>query len=231
MKRSIYHIIRLALAILPVLLTVASATAQMRTVYQGETTELSIIQEGNDTYTWELYNDPNVNFATVDGNALPDEAEFVGSNTGAMVNVRWLKAGVYFYRVLAVDEEGCTNNLKVGRLQVLEDPPTAEMILFENEICISDPAIITVTLTGHPAWSFVLEAIGEDDVIETKEYKNIGEEDSPYTYEIHVSPYQTTTYRIIKLKDRYGENLEASDTIQLTVHPIPVNSRIYQVEN
>ncbi len=220
--------IRLALAIMLVMLTVAFAAAQMRTVHQGETIELSIIQEGNDTYTWDIYNDPSVNFATVDGNALPDEAEFVGGNTGATVNVRWLKAGIYFYRVLAVDEEGCTNNLKVGMLEVLEDLPTAGLAIYPGEICISDPAIITITLTGTPAWSFTLEAVGEDGVIETTDY-TVDEADNPY--EITVSPYQTTTYRITDLKDRYGENLEESEAIQLTVHPIPANSRIYQVEN
>lgn len=220
--------IRLALAILLVVLTVAYATAQMRTVYQGETIELSVIQEQGDTYTWGIYNDPSVNFATVDGNALPDEAEFVAGNTGATVSVRWLKAGIYFYRVLAVDEEGCTNNLKVGMLEVLESLPTAGLAIYPGEICISDPAIITITLTGNPGWSFVLEAVGEDGVIERTEH-TLDEADNPY--EITVSPYQTTTYRVIKLKDRYGENLEVSDAIQLTVHPVPVNSRIYQVEN
>ncbi len=228
MKRLIYHMIRLLLAILPVVLTVASATAQMRTVYQGETIELSVIQEPGDTYTWDIYNDPSVNFAKVDGNALPDEAEFVGGNTGATVSVRWLKAGIYFYRVLAVDEEGCTNNLKVGMLEVLENLPTAGLVVYPGEICISDPAIITITLTGTPAWSFVLEAVGEDGVIERTAY-TLEEADNPY--EITVSPYQTMTYRITDLKDRYGENLDASEDIQLTVHPIPVNSRIYQVEN
>lgn len=220
--------IRLALAILLVLLTVAFAAAQMRTVYQGETTELSIVQKPGDTYTWDIYNNPNVNFATVDGNASPDEAEFVGGNTGATVNVRWLKAGIYFYRVLAVDEEGCTNNLKVGMLEVLENLPTAELAIYPGEICISDPAIITITLSGQPAWSFVLEAEGEDGVIERTAH-TVEEADNPH--EITVSPAQTTIYRITDLKDRYGENLEASEDIQLTVHPIPVNSRIYQVEN
>jgi len=220
--------IRLTLAIMLVVLTVAFAAAQMRTVYQGETIELSVVQEGNDTYTWDIYNDPSVNFAQVDGNASPDEAEFVGGNTGAAVSVHWLKAGIYFYRVMAVDEEGCTNNLKVGRLEVLENLPTAELAIYPGEICISDPAIITVTLTGQPAWSFTLEAVGEDGVIEQIAY-TVNAEENPK--EIHVYPSQTTTYRIINLKDRYGENLDASEDIELTVHPIPVNSRIYQVEN
>ena len=230
MKRLVYHIICLVLAILPVLLTVASATAQMR-VSKGETIELSVIQEGNDTYTWDLYNDPSVNFATVDGNAdIPAEAFFVdGINTGATVSVTWLEPGIYFFRVLAVDVEGCTNNLKVGIVEVLE-LPTAELSLDPLEICIGEPAVLTVTLTGVPAWGFTLQ--GEDldgNIIETFDpFENILDGDNPVT--ITVSPDQTTIYRVVRVVDQIGENLDASESIQLTVHPLPENSQIYIVD-
>ncbi len=221
-----YHIIRLALALLPVMLTVASATAQMRTVYQGETTELSIEQQAGDSYTWDLYNDPSVNFATVDGNAFDSEAFFVAGNTGPTVNVTWLKPGIYFYRVLAVDEEGCTNNLKVGRIEVLEALPTAE--LATNEICIGDAGFISVTLTGTPVWEITLEATNEaGDVTDVLTY-TVGENDSN-PFDIQVNPTETTIYRVTGLKDKYGNNLDPSESVTLTVHPLPVNSKIYRV--
>lgn len=224
-----YHIICLVLAIMPVLLTVASATAQMR-VPEGETIELSVIQEPGDTYTWDLYNDPSVDFATDGGNALPSEAFFVdGINTGPTVNVTWLEPGIYFFRVLAVDEEGCTNNLEVGIVEVLE-LPTAELSLDPLEICIGEPAVLTVTLTGVPAWGFTLQ--GEDldgNIIETFDpFENILDGDNPVT--ITVSPDQTTIYRVVRVVDQIGENLDASESIQLTVHPLPENSQIYQVD-
>lgn len=205
------------------MLTVAFATAQIHTVYQGQTTELGVEQKGSDTYTWDIYNDPNVNFAMVSGNAPTDEADFVGSNNGATVTVRWLSPGIYFYRALAIDETGCTNNLKIGMLEVLESLPTAELELNPNEICLNEAATITVALTGNPAWSFVLEAEDEDGIIEETTHENI-EEDS---YEVTVSPNQTTIYRVTDLKDQYGENLDPSDNVTLTVHPLPVSSKIY----
>lgn len=221
-----YHIKRLALALLPVMLTVAFATAQTFTVYQGATTELEVEQKGNDTYTWDLYNTAdNVNFATDGPNILPGEADFIGGNTGPKVTVQWLQAGTYFFRVMAVDEVACTNNLRVGMIEVLASRPTADIELSPNEICISEPATITVNLTGHPAWSFDLEAEDADGVIETKTYEDIGENDLPY--EIEVSPDQTTIYRIINLKDRYGESLDPSNSVELTVHPLPQMSPIY----
>jgi len=220
----LYHIIRLTLAILPVMLTVAFATAQTFTVYQGATTELSVEQKANDTYSWDLYNTAeNVNFATVSGNVLPEEAIFVSGNTGPTVTVQWLKAGIYFFRVMAVDEVACTNNLRVGMIEVLASRPTAEIHLSPTEICISEPATITVNLTGHPAWSFDLEAEDQNGVIETKTYNNIGDD----SYEITVSPDQTTIYRVINLKDKYGESLAPSDSVELTVHPLPQMSPIY----
>ncbi len=222
-----YHIIRLALALLPVMLTVASATAQMRTVYQGETTELSIEQQAGDSYTWDLYNDPSVNFATVDGNAFASEAFFVDDiNTGPTVNVTWLEPGIYFYRVLAVDEEGCTNNLKVGRIEVLEALPTAE--LATNEICIGDPGFITVTLTGTAVWEIKLEARNQAGEVTDVIPVTVGEND-PNPFNIPVNPIETTIYRVIELKDKNGNNLDPSESVTLTVHPLPVNSKIYRV--
>jgi len=219
----------LVLAILPVLLTVASATAQMR-VPKGETIELSVIQEPGDTYTWDLYNDPSVNFATEGGNAnIPSEAFFVdGINAGSTVNVTWLEPGLYFYRVLAVDEEGCTNNVKVGMVEVLE-LPTAELSLDPLEICIGEPAELTITLTGAPAWGLTLQAEDVDgNVTDVFEFPDILDADNPIT--MTVSPTETTIYRVVRVVDQIGENLDTTETIQLTVHPLPENSQIYNVD-
>ena len=213
----------LALAMLLVMLTVAFAAAQIR-VPKGETIELSVIQEPGDTYTWDLYTDPTVDFAKVDGNASSDEAFFVGGNTGATVSVTWLEPGIYFFRVLAVDEEGCTNNLKVGIVEVLE----FELALDPDEICINEPAVLSASLTGFPGWGFTFQ--GEDldgNIIETFDpVENIAGE----VFEIPVSPDQTTIYRVVEVVDQNGENLDISESITLTVHPLPENSQIYIVD-
>ena len=73
-----------------------------------------------DTYTWELYSDSTVNFATTDGNVPSTMAEFVHGNTGPSVEVIWHEPGVYFYKVEAWNAIACTNHLKVGRIVILE---------------------------------------------------------------------------------------------------------------
>ena len=68
MKRPLYYIVRQALVIIPVILTMATAMAQTA-VYQGQTTEFSVENIVGDSYEWEFYNDSTVNFATDIGNS------------------------------------------------------------------------------------------------------------------------------------------------------------------
>jgi hypothetical protein len=116
----------------------ASAVAQ-NVVRQGETSQLRVEQMPGDTYTWDLYRDSTVNFAVAPGDCPPTDAYFPNGNTGATVDVTWLEPGIYFFRVLAVDAAGCTNNLEVGRMQVLEALPTATPSLDPDEILCERP--------------------------------------------------------------------------------------------
>lgn len=118
MFRSLY-IVRLVLVVLlPMLLSLAPAMAQT-VVYQGTTTPLSVAQVAGDSYVWEIFSDPNVNFATVPGNCPPTSANFVGGNTGTSVVVEWLQPGIYFYKVTARDAALCTMNFKIGMFKVI----------------------------------------------------------------------------------------------------------------
>jgi hypothetical protein len=110
----------------------ATATAQM-IVYQGSTTTLEAVQVPGDTYSWDLYNDPSVDFALTPGNCPPASARFTDGNTGPSVQVEWLQPGTYFFKVTAVDAAGCTNNLKVG--MVIVSSPPLDAIVTGTVLC------------------------------------------------------------------------------------------------
>jgi len=115
---------RLALVVLLPLLTLVSARAQT-VVYEGETTKLNVESIASDCYTWEIYNDPTVDFATVPGNCPVTSATFEGGNTGASVMIKWLKPGIYFYKITARDAALCAMNMKVGMIKVFPEETEA----------------------------------------------------------------------------------------------------------
>ena len=109
---------RAFVALLLWLLALAPAMA-LTTVYEGVTTQLNVGALPGDTYTWEIYTDAPVDFAVVPGNCPVTSAIFEAGNTGASVNVKWLKPGIYFYKVTARDAAFCAMNFKVGMFKVL----------------------------------------------------------------------------------------------------------------
>lgn len=97
--------------------TYAAAKTEVKV---GDTTTLSVTQQGSDTYIWELYDHAQgINFATTSGNCPETKARFVnGKNTGNSVQVEWLEAGEYFYKVISTT--GCGNNMKIGHIEIKE---------------------------------------------------------------------------------------------------------------
>ena len=108
---------RLALVVLLPLLTLVSARAQT-VVYEGVTTQLNIQAIAGHTYAWEIYDDATVDFAVVQGKCPVTSASFTAGNTGSSVQVKWIKPGIYFYKVTARDAALCAMNLKVGMIKV-----------------------------------------------------------------------------------------------------------------
>lgn len=216
--RKILHL--LLLAILPVVLSVVTARAQ---IYPGQTTQLSVEQKPGDTYTWDIYNVATVNFAVTNGTAVSDgDAAFVGGNTGASVSVTWLKPGTYYFKVTAVN--ACTNNLKIGRLVVEEALPTAVLDVDPDSVCVGAWANLTVTFTGEAPWSFKLrikDAVTQRDTV----YTNIGSSQNPFV--IPVGPKITTEYTVIEVTDMNGTQTNPSEMVELKVNPLPRSSRIY----
>ena len=219
----LYNILKL-LAFVPLLLTMAPAVAQGDdVVYAGETTVFAVEEVEGVTYTWYLYNDvEGLNLAETEGNCPPSEAYFVGGiNTGASVEVMWLSDGTYFYKVVAEDD--CSNNLKLGIIEVEESLPVA---FFEDpeEICIDDPGELTLVLSGAGPWSVTYTVEFDGDIIETTTIEGIAE--SLHTFAVTPDQIGIYTYTVISVTDTNGTNNESSAPVTLEVLPRPVTSPI-----
>ena len=217
------HILRLLLLIILAGMTMAPAMAQTNSVLAGQTTELAVAPVAGDTYVWELYENVNgLNFAVVPGNCPQTSADFVGSNMGASVFVKWFKTGTYFYKVTAYRDYGtfsCSiNNLKIGKITVIESLPTA-YFMDTSPICKGDTAYLSVMLTGTAPWS-----IDVSDGINTTTYNAITA--SPFI--LGVSPTTTTIYTVTRVSDANGVSLNVSNAVTVTVNPKPGSSHIYQ---
>jgi hypothetical protein len=209
-------------ALLLLLLALAPAKAQT-VVFKGQIAPLEVEQKGYDTYTWELYKDSTVNFAIVDGDPMPSSyAEFVGDNAGPLVNVKWLEPGTFFFKVRAVNVAGCTMNLKIGIIKVIEAKPTAVIVSPDLMMtCIDEPTTLEVVLTGSGPWEF---SYTDGTTIET--VKGITDPN----YQLKVNPKSTTVYWITEVKDMFESNSDDSNSVMVVVNPKPVIGKIYQWE-
>ena len=131
----------------------AQAIAQTKTVYAGQSSQLTVVEVHGDAYKWELYKEvTGVNFAVVPGNCPSKDAFFTGGiNIGSSVNVTWITPGIYFFKV-TVFQAGCTMNLKVGKMIVMKSlfPATISQ---PAPVCMGETADIIITLSGTAPWS------------------------------------------------------------------------------
>lgn len=206
--------------LLAIMLVIAMAPAMAQvTVPAGQSSVLSVVEIQGDTYTWELYNDVDgINFASTAGNCPVNEAFFTGGiSTGPEVNVTWLQPGTYFYKVTA-SRNGCTMNLKVGKVIVLESLPTAA-IAQPQPICVGDTSSLTIQLTGEGPWSL---SLSDGNQIVT--FTDI----SSSLFVVPVNPSANTFYQVMEVSDANGTNNIPTVPVQLIVKPRPVSSHIYQ---
>jgi hypothetical protein len=212
MNRPKYIILRLLLAVFLLAAAMAPAMAQ-NTVYAGQASDLTVVGVPGVTYEWELYNDvTNINLVTTPGNCPPSEAYFTAGSTGPSVNVMWLVPGVYFYKVTA-NTDTCSDNVKVGRMVVLFELPTA-IIEPPPPICAGDSVHLTVQLTGTAPWSITLT-----DGTNSWTFSNITS--SPYSLTVPVIPMVTTNYWISEVTDAHGTNTTPSPPVEQVVNPRP----------
>jgi hypothetical protein len=223
--RKILHL--LLPAILLAVIPLAQAIGQVTTIYTGQKVNLGIETQPKSRIKWEVYCDSTVNFATTPGNCTKGEADFVnGIDNQTDVQLIFNEPGIYFVKAEVWDSVTCTNNMNFIRLVVDESLPTGTLDLLPNEICVNEPSILSITLTGTPLWGFVIEATNEKgEVTDRLEYNNIDTSQNPF--DIIVTPTETTYYRVVKVTDMYGTQNEPSEAVKLTVHPLPTNSRIY----
>jgi|GEM_PF-920652 len=219
------HILRLILLALLAVMTVAPARAQMDSVYAGQTTLLSVIDLQGDTYSWDLYHEVSaIDFAATSGNCPDNKAFFAGGiSTGPSVSVTWLKPGEYFYKVTAI-KAGCTNNLKVGRVTVIEAKPSAILAINPAEICAGQQANLLVTFTGKAPWRIKLQ-LNDSDSTTIREYSGISATSNPFI--IPVGPLITTGYTVVELADSLSVQNNPSNSVSLAVNPLPRSSRIF----
>lgn len=224
MKKLLYILRPALVVLLPLLLALAPAMAQT-VVYKGDTTPLAVDSMPGDSYKWEIYSDSTVNFATAPADTPGTTFAFVGGNSKASVNVKWLAAGVYFFKVTALNTTGCTNNLRVGIIKVIEAKPTAVIEVNPDSVCIGEWAELKVTFTGTEPWNFKLRLEDPPGNFTIQDYTNIPASQNPFI--INIGPAVTTTYTVVEVTDAHGVQLDPSNTVTLTINPLPQSSRIY----
>ena len=199
-------------------MALAPARAQ-NVAFTGDVTTFAVEQHDGETYNWELYDNGIGNFATKTDYCPPTSADFVGVNTGPSVDVKWMKAGIYFFKVTAFNITGCTSNFEVGIIEVkiavkaeITPPDTAG-------VCLDKPVILEVKLTGTAPWNFTCT----DGV---NSWFGINVMTSPYLITIDPTPATTTQYWISTVSDKFGTNTEPSEKVTQKINPLPDPSNI-----
>lgn len=222
------HISRsLALAVLlHLLLALAPAMAQS-VARTGEITPLSVEPQPGDVYSWELYKeptDPNFNFVTQPGETTPSYAEFVGGTASSTVNVLWKEPGIYFFKVHALNITGCTDNIKMGVIEI--KTAVTATIAASPVVCAGETVTLTVTLTGTGPWTFTYTD-GANSWTETVPDNSTTPPVVTYPITINPGPSTTTDYWITSVTDQYGTNATPSAKATQQVNPLPAPSTIY----
>jgi len=216
--------IRLALGILLVVLTVAPAMAQKPVTHivvnQHDTIEFSVEKWPGDRYTWDIYTDPDLNFANENGHLDPAIYFVDEMYQGETVRITNLDPGLYFVRVMVWDEESCTNNLLLYTLEILEVPMAD---LYGDEACFGDPTVLRVILTGTGPWEIIYT-----DGIDSQTVNLNGIAGQELIVPIVPLPLETTDYWITYIKDlgNGAENFTPGEKARIVIYPIPVSSKI-----
>ena len=192
MKFNLLYIVRRALVVLLPLLTLVSARAQT-VIYEGVTTQLNIKAIAGNTYEWKIYNDATLDFALESSPGCPvTSASFTAGNTGPSVQVKWMKQGIYFYKITAHDASNCAMNLKVGMIRVM---PIATKAVITGATITGACKRVTLSASNSVGEQFEWSLVGQDG-------------------ELSATTGQSTEF---KLPDAYAGPLPASFQVKLHV--------------
>lgn len=220
MKSLKHDIVCKVLALLMLLLLAVAPAVAQTVVQQGKVITYGVVEEIGYTYLWEIYNDGNVNFATVPGNCPPAQASFVGSNTSSSVRIKWRRPGIFYYKVTVTDDKGCALNIKIGMVEVIEWLPTAVIVQPDPDwICEGESAELKVIFTGEAPFDFTYT-----DGLNKYTIKDINDNE----YIIKVSPTASSSYWVTEVYNENGTNIKPSDPVLLIVNKKPESSKIYQ---
>lgn len=237
MRKLIHHITnRIAGVILLLGTTLASAMGQTPGVKpvqkfeisQCETLTLSVVDMPGDRYTWDIYSDPNVNFATEKGDLEP-AAYFENSMyEGSTVSINSIDPGRYFIRLMVWDEVECTNNLLVYELIVHESKPEVQII--GGEICQDEQVEVKIIFTGVGPWNL---RYTYGDGVDILTLEGTVEEDF---YVVPLPSFESGDIEmwVMEVTDQCTVNsytVEPPPKGIIKIHPKPTNTKIYPVED
>ena len=227
MIRTLYHMVKKLLGILPVVLAVAFSAVGQVVVNQCEIMEFSVVQKGADRYTWDIYRDSTVNFAQTKGDVDPAFYFEDGDYEGSTVQVNWLEPGDYFVRVMAWDEVNCTNNLGLYKIKVVESLP--EAMMEGDSLCAGEPVMVKIVFTGKGPWD-VIYTYGNG----TMHVNLYGIVENEHMVTLPALPEGETDVWVMEVVEYRGAcrviNPTPSEKRRVVIFPIPVSSQIYLKE-
>lgn len=227
MIRTLYHIIIKLPGVLLVVFAVAFSASAQVVVNQCEIMEFTVVQQGADRYTWDIYRDSTVNFAQTKGDVDPVTYFEEGHYEGSTVVVKWLDPGDYFVRVMAWDEVNCTNNLGLYKIKVVESLP--EALIEGDSLCAGEPVTVKIVFTGKGPWD-VIYTYGNG----TMQVNLYGIVEQEYVVSLPPMPVGETDIWIMEVVEYRGAcrviNTTPSEKRRVVIFPIPVSSQIYLKE-
>jgi gliding motility-associated-like protein len=117
--------------ILILLAALFGAAQEAIAVYEGATTNHFVEKHTGSDYAWGIY----VNFSP-DVEAPPDDYEIIGAATEDKIQIKWLKSGMYYLKVVETDMKSC-ENLKVLPVNVISNTRSIGFLATSGSSCFS----------------------------------------------------------------------------------------------
>ena len=132
-----------------------SAAGQAIITGCGEITDTRVAPLHGTAYHWSVHGSKDTASGPDPAPCHPDEAVFIGGiDDGPSVSIRWMKAGTYFIKTVALNPEGCPN-IRYTVVQVV--PEAMEVSVFPNPVT-NDEVTFRVTLQRETHASILIQS-------------------------------------------------------------------------